>query len=161
MRRTAALTILATTVTGALLAPTRPSRPTGTTSQALGTPHGHAADSRRARHPVRGLPRSGTAVRRPATPANGRQGPFPGQVVPGFSGMVDAGDGTFWALPDNGFGAKSNSADFLLRLYHVTPQWQTAAGGAGQIQVGEFLRCATPTTASTSRSSTTRPRTGS
>ncbi len=70
-----------------------------------------------------------------ATPANGRTGPFDGQVVPGFSGMVDNGDGTFWAMPDNGFGAKANSADFLLRLYKVRPRWQTAYGGAGSIDV--------------------------
>jgi glycerophosphoryl diester phosphodiesterase len=74
-----------------------------------------------------------------ATPANGRTGPFPGQVIPGFSAMIDNGDGKFWAMPDNGFGAKNNSADFLLRLYHVTPEWETASGGAGEIHVGEFI----------------------
>ncbi|MFS0700831.1 esterase-like activity of phytase family protein [Cellulomonas sp. 179-A 4D5 NHS] len=79
-----------------------------------------------------------------ATPANGRQGPFPGQVVPGFSGMVDAGDGTFWALPDNGFGTKANSADFLLRVYRVTPQWQTADGGPGALELGEHLSLSDP-----------------
>src|SRR4051812_4427860 len=52
-----------------------------------------------------------------STPANGRNGPFPGQVIPGFSAAIDNGDGTFWAQPDNGFGAKGNSADYLLRLY--------------------------------------------
>ncbi|MGY4643007.1 esterase-like activity of phytase family protein [Cellulomonas sp. URHB0016] len=79
-----------------------------------------------------------------ATAANGRQGPFAGQVIPGFSGMVDVGDGTFWALPDNGFGTKANSADFLLRLYHVTPSWQTADGGEGAIGVGEFISLRDP-----------------
>lgn len=79
-----------------------------------------------------------------ATPANGRTGPFPGQVIPGFSGLVDNGDGTFWALPDNGFGAKTNSADFLLRLYHVTPKWETAKGGAGAIEVGRFISLRDP-----------------
>ncbi|HEY0398944.1 MAG TPA: glycerophosphodiester phosphodiesterase, partial [Acidimicrobiia bacterium] len=54
-----------------------------------------------------------------ATPANGRTGPFGGQVIPGFSGVVANDDGTYWAMPDNGFGAKANSADFLLRLYLV------------------------------------------
>ncbi len=29
-------------------------------------------------------------------------------------------------MPDNGFGAKGNSADFLLRLYRVRPRWETA-----------------------------------
>ncbi|MFC0716004.1 esterase-like activity of phytase family protein [Cellulomonas biazotea] len=75
-------------------------------------------------------PPSGAAV----TPANGRTGPFAGQVIPGFSGALDNGDGTFWGLPDNGFGAKGNSADFLLRMYLVTPDW-----ASGQIEVGRHV----------------------
>lgn len=85
-------------------------------------------------------PPSGALV----TPANGRQGPFDGQVIPGFSAMIDNGDGTFWAQPDNGFGAKGNSADFLLRLYRVTPHWETARGGAGEIEIGEHLSLRDP-----------------
>jgi glycerophosphoryl diester phosphodiesterase len=79
-----------------------------------------------------------------ATPANGRTGPFPGQVIPGFSAVVDRGDGTFWAQPDNGFGAKTNSADFLLRIYHVRPRWETTAGGSGSIEVLDFVSLADP-----------------
>jgi glycerophosphoryl diester phosphodiesterase len=79
-----------------------------------------------------------------ATPANGRQGPFPGQVIPGFSGMIDNGDGTFWAMPDNGFGTKANSGDFLLRLYRITPDWETAGGGGGAIGIGEFISLRDP-----------------
>jgi len=79
-----------------------------------------------------------------ATPANGRTGPFPGQVIPGFSGVVEAGDGTFWAMPDNGFGSKANSADFLLRLYRVTPKWETAKGGKGEIRVNGFISLRDP-----------------
>ena len=89
------------------------------------------AGARVAGHPVRRLLRRGPPSGASATPANGRTGPFPGQVIPGFSGLVDNGDGTFWAMPDNGFGAKANSADFLLRLYHVTPDWETSEGGTG------------------------------
>ena len=74
-----------------------------------------------------------------ASPANGRTGPFPGQVIPGFSAMVDNGDGTFWAQPDNGFGSKGNSADFLLRNYLVRPDWETATGGAGAIEIERFI----------------------
>jgi glycerophosphoryl diester phosphodiesterase len=70
-----------------------------------------------------------------ATPANGRTGPFAGQVIPGFSAMLENGDGTFWAQPDNGFGSKANSADFLLRNYLIRPNWHTARGGAGTIDV--------------------------
>ncbi len=79
-----------------------------------------------------------------ATPANGRKGPFPGQVIPGFSAAIDNGDGTFWAQPDNGFGAKGNSADFLLRLYLVKPQWKTASGGAGKITVLRHITLSDP-----------------
>src|SRR6478735_1641816 len=79
-----------------------------------------------------------------ASPGNGRTGPFPGQVIPGFSAVVERGDGTFWAQPDNGFGAKGNSADFLLRIYQVRPQWETASGGAGAIDVVGFVSLADP-----------------
>ncbi|MEU2199668.1 esterase-like activity of phytase family protein [Isoptericola sp. NPDC019482] len=66
-----------------------------------------------------------------ASAANGRQGPWDGQVIPGFSAMVDNGDGTFWAQPDNGFGSQGNSADFLLRSYLVEPHWDTGRDGSG------------------------------
>ena len=74
-----------------------------------------------------------------ASAANGRQGPWEGQVIPGFSAAIDNGDGTFWAQPDNGFGSKANSADFLLRNYLVRPGWQTAEGGDGSIAVERFI----------------------
>ena len=94
-----------------------------------------------------------------ATPANGRTGPFPGQVIPGFSGLVDNGDGTFWAMPDNGFGSKANSADFLLRLYHVTPDWETREGRVGHDRRGRVhLAARSRRPDRRSRSSTTPPR---
>ncbi|WP_246851242.1 esterase-like activity of phytase family protein [Nocardioides xinjiangensis] len=80
-------------------------------------------------------PPSGTRM----TPANGRSGPFPGQVVPGFSAMLDNGDGTFWAMPDNGFGTKANSADFLLRMYEARPDFEGAGGGEGTVDLPRFL----------------------
>ena len=73
------------------------------------------------------------------TPANGRTGPFPGQVIPGFSAMLDNGDGSFWAMPDNGFGAKTNSADFLLRMYLVEPDFEGEEGGDGSVDLPEFI----------------------
>jgi len=79
-----------------------------------------------------------------ATAANGRTGPFAGQVIPGFSAVLDNGDGTFWGLPDNGFGSKANSADFLLRIYRVTPQWETARGGKGRLRVGRHVSLRDP-----------------
>ncbi len=77
-------------------------------------------------------------------PANGVNGPFPSQVLPGFSAVVENGDGTFWAMPDNGFGAKDNSEDFLLRIYLVRPRWETAAGGPGRIEVERFVSLRDP-----------------
>ncbi len=79
-----------------------------------------------------------------ASPGNGRKGPFPGQVIPGFSGVVDNGNGTFWAMPDNGFGARANSADFLLRLYLVKPAWETANGGRGEIKIKRYISLRDP-----------------
>jgi glycerophosphoryl diester phosphodiesterase len=79
-----------------------------------------------------------------ADPANGRTVPFAGQVIPGFSGMVDNGDGTMWAMPDNGFGTKANSADFLLRVYLIRPQWESSSGGNGAIDVVRFISLRDP-----------------
>ena len=78
------------------------------------------------------------------TPDNGVTTPFPGQPIPGFSAVLDAGDGTFWAMPDNGYGAQNNSSDFLLRLYRVRPDFKTARGGSGAIDVLSFLQLRDP-----------------
>ncbi|MGI4951431.1 MAG: esterase-like activity of phytase family protein [Janthinobacterium lividum] len=61
------------------------------------------------------------------TGANGVAVPFTdAQPVQGFSGII-AGPvpGTFGVLLDNGFGAKSNSADSVLRLFTVRPDFTT------------------------------------
>ena len=79
-----------------------------------------------------------------ATPANGRTGPFAGQVIPGFSAVVEGDNGRFYAQPDNGFGTKANSADFLLRIYVVKPQWETADGGPGRIDIKSFISLRDP-----------------
>jgi len=59
-------------------------------------------------------PLSGTLLG--TAPINGVTPPFPGQPVQGFSAVLDAGDGRYWAMPDNGYGAEENSKDFLLRM---------------------------------------------
>ena len=51
--------------------------------------------------------------------------PFKGQPVQGFSGLKSAGDGTFWTMQDNGFGSKVNSADAMLMLHRIKPDWAT------------------------------------
>ena len=60
--------------------------------------------------------------------------PAPGSTQPvgGFSALLDAGHGRFWAMPDNGFGNKANSRSFLLRVYKVRPNWETRRGGSGE-----------------------------
>jgi hypothetical protein len=54
--------------------------------------------------------------------------PYPGQPVQGFSGTHALGDGSFLVLSDNGFGAKANSADFLLAVHRITPETDAADG---------------------------------
>jgi hypothetical protein len=85
-------------------------------------------------------PSSGAAI----APNNGVTPPFPGQPIPGFSAVLDAGHGTFWGMPDNGYGAKGNSADFLLRLYSIRPNFKTADGGSGTVAVLGFLQLRDP-----------------
>jgi glycerophosphoryl diester phosphodiesterase len=81
-------------------------------------------------------PPSGAAV----APANGVTPPFPGQPIPGFSAVLSAGHGQYWGMPDNGYGAKGNSADFLLRLYKIRPDFKTSRGGSGVVDVQHFLQ---------------------
>ncbi len=85
-------------------------------------------------------PPSGAAV----APVNGVTPPFPGQPIPGFSAVLSAGHGEYWGMPDNGYGAKGNSADFLLRLYRIRPDFKTARGGSGAVDVQRFLQLRDP-----------------
>ena len=73
-------------------------------------------------------------------PFNGIEFPRPSQPVEGFSSIVDGrSPGEFLAMPDNGFGAKTNSEDFLIRAYFIRPDFKTARGGSGSVQVGDFI----------------------
>lgn len=77
-------------------------------------------------------------------PHNGRQVPFSSQPVQGLSAVLDAGGGAFWALPDNGYGSKNSSYDFLLRLYRIRPDFKTAGGGSGSVTVEGFIELRDP-----------------
>jgi hypothetical protein len=71
---------------------------------------------------------------------NTEPAPAPGsrQPVGGFSALLKAPwrDDTYLAMPDNGFGNKANSRSFLLRVYAVEPDWQTAHGGGdGSVEI--------------------------
>lgn len=66
--------------------------------------------------------------------------PGAGQPVGGFSALLDApGRDTFWAMPDNGFGSKANSHSFLLRVYRVHADFETARGGSGAVTILDWI----------------------
>ncbi|MBK9090063.1 MAG: esterase-like activity of phytase family protein [Holophagales bacterium] len=83
-----------------------------------------------------GSPPSGAFLsvpERATAAANGVRGPAEGpflaaQPVQGFSSMVPGELGTWWALADNGYAWRPNSADFQLVLYRVDPRWNEPAG---------------------------------
>jgi hypothetical protein len=69
-------------------------------------------------------PASGTLIN-PESNLNGRTVPFESQPVQGVSAIIPASDNTWFILPDNGFGAQDNSADFFLRIYEVGVNFDT------------------------------------
>ncbi len=78
--------------------------------------------------------------------ANGRTGPFEGQPVQGFSGVQFSpdGEGKYWFLSDNGFGAQDNSSDYLLRIYEVDPNFIGTENGDGTVVVQDFIQLSDP-----------------
>lgn len=87
-------------------------------------------------------PASGAALG--SAPINGVTPPFPGQPIPGFSGVLVERDGDVLGLADNGFGSKANSADYLLQVDRVRPRWRTRFGGDGSVRVIEPIRLSDP-----------------
>lgn len=83
-----------------------------------------------------------------AGPANGVTPPYQGQPIPGFSGVIPAATpGRFLGLPDNGYGAQNNSADFVLGFYEFTPHFKTAGDGTttpGPVTVDKFTPFSDP-----------------
>jgi hypothetical protein len=75
-----------------------------------------------------------------ATGAGGNPLPLIGkQAVQGFSAVLNgAVAGSYLFMPDNGFGAQGNSADALLRVYGVTPDFKTAQGGSGTVSAASY-----------------------
>ena len=73
----------------------------------------------------------------PASPAN--NGPYVNaQPVQGFSGVLRGAGDSYRFLVDNGFGSQANSADSLLRMYALTPDFRTAIGGSGTVSAADW-----------------------
>lgn len=78
---------------------------------------------------------------------NGNLRPEPlykGQPVQGFSGVQFADQNEFWFLSDNGFGAKLNSQDYLLRLYRVDPNFKGEENENGSVDIVNFIQFSDP-----------------
>src|SRR5215510_14564473 len=74
------------------------------------------------------------------TPANGRVPPFVNrQPVQGVSSVLRTSNGDFLVMSDNGFGAQNNSADYVLRVHRISPDFKTKTGGSGAIAVKSFI----------------------
>ena len=79
-----------------------------------------------------------------ATSAGGNPLPLVNQQpVQGVSAVLHGPTArTFYIMPDNGFGAKTNSADTLLRIYAVRPRFKTwngtAVTGSGTLSPADF-----------------------
>ena len=78
-------------------------------------------------------------------PANGRIPPFwDKQPVQGFSSVLRAPNGDFLVMSDNGFGAKPNSPDYVLRVYRISPDFKTAHRGTGDTTLKSFVNLHDP-----------------
>lgn len=66
--------------------------------------------------------------------------PYVGQQpVQGFSGVLPGPRrNSFLFLVDNGFGARANSADAVLRAYTLKIDWKTARGGSGSVSPADL-----------------------
>ena len=76
---------------------------------------------------------------------NDRHPPFVDQQpVQGFSALIKGESGSYIVLSDNGFGARNNSSDYLLSIYHIAPDFRTATGGTGTIRVSSIINLSDP-----------------
>jgi hypothetical protein len=76
---------------------------------------------------------------------NDRHPPFiDQQPVQGFSALIKGEAGSYIVLSDNGFGARHNSSDYLLSIYHIAPDFRTASGGTGTIRLSRIINLSDP-----------------
>jgi hypothetical protein len=77
--------------------------------------------------------------------ANGRVPPFTNrQPVQGVSAVLRTSKGDFLVMSDNGFGSQTNSADYVLRVHRISPDFKTKTGGTGTIDVQSFITLRDP-----------------
>jgi hypothetical protein len=55
-----------------------------------------------------------------------------GQPIPGFSALLRSADGRWIAMPDNGFGTKGNSGDFVIGFYKAAMRFKLRGDGSTQ-----------------------------
>jgi len=78
--------------------------------------------------------RAGAAANGLTLPATGPA--FAEQPVQGFSGLIPTSTrGQYWALSDNGYGGRANSADFQLWVHKVQPTLTAGAASPGPVAV--------------------------
>jgi hypothetical protein len=78
-------------------------------------------------------------------PSNGRTPPFADrQPVQGFSSVLRESNGEFLAMSDNGFGQQGNSADYVLRVYRIAPDFKTRNRGTGAVTIRSFISLRDP-----------------
>jgi hypothetical protein len=79
------------------------------------------------------------------TPANNRVPPFLGlQPVQGVSSVLRTEGNDYLVMSDNGFGSKANSADYVLRVYRVDPDFRTRSHGSGSVAVVDHFSLSDP-----------------
>ena len=89
------------------------------------------------------VPTSGQFI----TAASGRTPPFFNrQPLQGFSAILRQDDGSYLIMSDNGYGAKDNSADFVLRVDRLVPISRPPMAAADNPRSRRNLSCAIPTT---------------
>lgn len=86
---------------------------------------------------------AGPASGRFVTPNLGVVPPFAeGQPIPGWSGLLFDGQDRLTALPDNGYGSKANSSDYIIGVYTASVDFKLAGDSTslpGSIQNLAFI----------------------
>ncbi len=75
---------------------------------------------------------------------NGRELPFGGTPVQGFSSLIPRDGGQFVALQDNGFGTMANSPNYPLGWFHLHLKFDDHKPDGGRVEVLEYVTWSDP-----------------